>query len=61
MKEILGFKYNKQELNDDSKCPNCGYDLNLPVGMVTTNWFCTKHWDLYTCGKCNLQWRVSKK
>ena len=61
MKEILGFKYNKQELDDDHICPNCGYELNLPVGMVTTNWFHTEHWDKYTCSKCNLEWKVTKK
>lgn len=60
MKEILGFKYNKQELEDDSKCPNCGYDLNIPVRTVTTSMFKTSFWDSYTCSKCNLQWRVKK-
>lgn len=56
MKEILGFK--KQYYNNDSVCPNCGYELNIPVREIVPTWFNFQSYDLYTCSRCNLQWRV---
>lgn len=55
-KEILGFKY--EEKNTDSICPNCGWELNIPLRVEKDSWFKYETWDEYTCSQCGLQWRI---
>ena len=58
MKEIIGFK--NKSVNDDSVCPNCGWELNIPVREIETTWLSYRVCDNYTCSRCNLQWKVPK-
>lgn len=58
MKEIIGFK--KEDTNDDSVCPNCGWHINIPIGVEYTKLFKIERWNEYTCSKCGLQWKVNK-
>ena len=57
MKEILGFK-NNNVFNDDRICPNCGWELNIPIREFQQTWISYKVYDKYTCSKCGLQWQV---
>ena len=61
MKEILGFK--REIKNDDSVCPNCGWELNLPIRVEKDSGFLNykiEYWDEYTCEKCKMQWRIKQ-
>lgn len=56
-KEIIGFKTNDDD-NYDSVCPNCGWELNIPLLTVKEGWFKIESWDEYTCSQCGLKWRI---
>lgn len=63
MKEILGFEPPYVKTNDHI-CPNCGWDLSIPLKVEDHSGFLglkITYYFQYTCSKCGLKWRIKKE